>query len=89
MSGFNGNDWDKYLNGGSTNYNFSYNQNTPPPQLLPHPMNTTPLPSPPNSTIVQTGKQLNTPFAINTKKHRGGKRKSKRQTKKYRRTHRK
>ena len=88
MSGFNGNDWDKYLNGGSTNYNFSYSQNAPIPQILPHPMSSTPLPPTPTSTVVNTNKMPSIQMSLNTKKHRGGKRKSLRRSKKYRRTHR-
>ena len=103
MSGFVRNDWGKYLNGGSSHYNFEYRSPQPAhlsnliptPTPAPPPMLITPQNTSHSRNNIKDGKML-----IPT--HKGGKRKSlrsrhsrhsrrnhKRSNKKYRRTHRK
>jgi hypothetical protein len=76
MPGSYKNEWLSYLNGGTSQYNFSYT--TPGPQ--------TPIVTP---TIHNMPNQPNTPIIKNKKKYVGGKRYSRRHTKKYRHSHRK
>ena len=80
MSGSNGNDWNKYLNG-TDSYNFSYSKN----EHTPHPMSSTPLQPQSSSAVINTNKSINPQILVNPKKY-GGKRKSRRHTKKLRRT---
>jgi hypothetical protein len=97
MSGFVRNDWGKYLNGGSSHYNFEYR--SPQPAHLPNliPTSVSPSVSPPTSMPNTSHlKKNNKDGKMVIPTHKGGKRKSlhsrrshKRSNKKYRRTHRK
>ena len=79
MPGSQKNEWSSYLNGGTSHYNFSYRYEPPPeptpsplpPQLSPSKLTQTPTLPPSSMTPV-----------VNTKKQTGGKRKTRRHTKK-------
>jgi hypothetical protein len=75
MSGFVRNDWDRFLSGGTSHYNFSYRSEvvnpTPTPTPVPVPTPVTPIAKKGNKVVIPTQK--------------GGKRKSKR----VRRSHKK
>jgi hypothetical protein len=97
MPGSQRNTWNSYLNGGTSHYNFSYKDEIPPE---PEPtLNQTPIPQPvappppskPTSlpSIPNTPPQPSMPPAANKKKQSGGKRKSRRHSKKYRYSRRK
>jgi len=79
MSGFKENHWNRFLNGGTSNYNFSY-RSEPPPNVIP--LQPQPQPQP-----ILPSKKINEKVVIPTIK--GGKRKSRRAMKKSRRTHKK
>jgi hypothetical protein len=98
MPGSQRNGWSSYLNGGTSHFNFSYKDETP-PEPLPAPL-PAPAPAPaapaPNKPIMppslpNTPPQPSTPPAANKKKQTGGKRKSRRNhsNKKYRHSRRK
>jgi hypothetical protein len=93
MPGSQRNGWSSYLNGGTSHYNFSYKDETPPEPLpatpnIPAPQPVAPpVPNKPIS-MPNTPPPPSTPPAANKKKQTGGKRKSRRRShKKYRRTH--
>ena len=97
MSGFVRNDWGRYLNGGTSQYNFSYKSEAPPaplepsPAPVPAPMPTpAPMPAPtPNASPSKKNNKNKIVFPVQ-KEMKGGRRKSRRsKTKKHRRTHRK
>lgn len=92
MSGFVRNDWGKYLNGGTSHYNFSYKSEAPPVPIeathAPVPVPPMPAPAPNASQARKNNKNSKIPFPVQ-KEMKGGRRKSRRHTKKYRRTHRK
>jgi hypothetical protein len=48
MSGNNKGEWDKFLNGGSSHYNFSYRQHR---ELNQMPIVSSPIPSPPSAPV--------------------------------------
>ena len=95
MPGSQRNSWSSYLNGGTSQFNFSYKNEEPIEPDTAQPNNTAPQP-------IQTRKKNNNnmPLLPNTspspysqpvanKKQSGGKRKTKRHTKKYRHSRRK
>ena len=101
MPGSQRNGWSSYLNGGTSQYNFSYidekhnSESSPEPA---HPQAPAPQPTPtpipnnrtiPPPTLPNVSPQPTIPPAANKKKQTGGKRKSKRHKhshKKYRQT---
>jgi hypothetical protein len=94
MPGSQRNSWTSYLNGGTSHYNFSYKDEVPPEALSPSPAATpNQSPSPPNqpqptapNTPAPQPNLPNTPpppeVMRNKKKYIGGKRKSRRHSKK-------
>jgi len=90
MPGFIRNDWDRYLSGGTSQYNFAYKSELPIAAIEPVPA-PAPAPAPalalaPNAST-NTRKSNKNRVVIPTQK--GGKRKSRRHTKKNRYTRRK
>lgn len=89
MPGSQKNGWSSYLNGGTSHYNFSYKDETP-PEPMPSAPTPQPVVAPPS--IPNTPPPASMPLAANKKKQSGGKRKSRRHRhshKKYRLSRRK
>lgn len=83
MSGFVKNDWNRFLNGGTSQYNFSYRSEAPPTPIEPVPVSVAPIiPIPSNSakSVKNQNKKTNK-VVIPTKK--GGKRKTIRRSKQH------
>ncbi len=79
MSGFKENHWNRFLNGGTSNYNFSYRSEINPAIPIEQPQ---PIVPPPTLPKKSTGKVVIPSI-------KGGKRKSRRAMKKSRRTYKK
>lgn len=92
MPGSQRNSWSSYLNGGTAQYNFSYNDDKPSDEPMPESHQMPSIPQPPSekkkNIIVNTSPQpISEPI---NKKQSGGKRKSRhRRSQKHRRTYRK
>lgn len=94
MSGFVKNDWNRFLNGGTSQYNFSYRSEAPPAPLEPTPG---PAPAPPIPVPVAPAPINNIKSHIRSKKmnkvviptQKGGKRKTIKRAKKHRYSRRK
>lgn len=97
MSGFVRNDWSKFLNGGQS-YNFKYKDEAPPaPEPMPvppppPPTTAAPAQSPPKNVVLPAPLPMIEPLSTRNKKgkkaimpsHIGGKRKTRRHSKKRR-----
>ena len=91
MSGFVKNDWNRFLNGGTSQYNFSYRSDAPPtpPEPIPTPV---PIPStaPVPSNVAKSHIRDKKTNKVVIPPQKGGKRKAtRRRAKKHRNTRRK
>jgi hypothetical protein len=88
MPGSQRNEWNSYLNGGTPHYNFSYRDEIPLPEpTVPLQPVSPPIPSKPIQVPTLPPSSM-TPV-VNKKKQKGGKRKTRRHTKKRRYSRRK
>ena len=89
MSGFVRNDWDKYLNGGSSHYNFEYRSQAQ-QELMPAPTPTpapAPAPAPMPPPITPQTRKNNKDGKVVIPTQKGGKRKSLRSRRSHKRSH--
>ena len=88
MSGSVRNVWSRYLNGGTAQYNFSYHSELPTASnpTASNPTASNPTASNPTAPLDKSKSKRNN-TKVHMSIHKGGKRKSKRVTKKYRLAH--